>query len=1127
MFDSQKPLNPSNFEQEILKFWQKNQIFEKSLVKKSPKGEFVFYDGPPFATGIPHYGHILASTIKDLIPRYKTMRGYFVRRRWGWDCHGLPIEEIVERELGISGKKEIEKIGIGKFNETCRSKVLQFADEWGKMIKRIARWIDFDNSYKTMDRDFMESVWWGFKQIYEKGLVYEGKKVLMYCPRCETPVSNFEVAMDNSYKDVEEETIMVKFKVKDAYLLAWTTTPWTLPANTALAINPKHKFVRVNNLILEQEAYKRLVEKKIIESGKIDIFSGKELVGLEYEPLFNVPSIKSKKSFRIYPADFVSTKEGTGIVHIAPAYGEDDYQLGQKSGLETISLLDEKGKFNNQAPEFLRGLYFKKADEFVIQNLEKRGLVFNKEKHTHSYPHCWRCGNALYYNAIPAWFINIQKIKKGLIKSNDKEINWYPEHLKRGRYQNSVEQAPDWNISRNRYWGNPIPVWKCENDCPLIVVGSIKELGLSSNTFYFSRHGEAKNNLLGIESCYPEKEIYDLTKTGLEQIKKLVKEIKQKGGVDLIFSSDLLRTKHTAEIIGRELNVPVAFDKRIREYDLGELNGRPANEYNTFFTEDSMKWTKAPKGGETWTKIQERMIFFIRETDKKYKNKKILIISHGDPLWLVKKYYGSEYEYPKFAELFEISIGISDIHRPYIDDVILKCPKCGGKAKRIKEIFDSWTEAGSMPFAEYHYPFENKEVFERRLPAQFIAEYIAQTRAWFYVLHVISYLLFNKAPFQNVVTTGTILAEDGSKMSKSKGNFPDPWQVIEKYGVDALRFYLMNSVVMQADNLNFSEKDLEIIYRRVIVILSNVYNYFKLYAVESGWKKGKAMGKSKKSILDKWITSKTQELIDLTTKSFDEYNTVRATRLIAEYIEDLSTWYLRRSRTRKDDQFFSTLYEALTKTSQVIAPVMPYMAEFLYINLTKEFGGKEKAESVHLTDWPKSDKKLIDKKLTGQMAEIRRLASLALAKRAELKIKVRQPLQGLKVKSEKLKVGDELLQILADEINVKQIVFDGKIKDEIELDAKITPELKAEGNLRDLIRVVQDLRKEAGLQPKDKINLWLEAPKRIEFAVDKYLKKFKDKIGAKNVEFKRTDKFDIESETKFDENKIWLAIKKI
>ncbi len=521
------------------------------------------------------------------------------------------------------------------------------------------------------------------------------------------------------------------------------------------------------------------------------------------------------------------------------------------------------------------------------------------------------------------------------------------------------------------------------------------------------------------------------------------------------------------------------------------------------------------------------MIFFIRETDKKYKNKKILIISHGDPLWLVKKYYGSEYEYPKFAELFEISIGISDIHRPYIDDVILKCPKCGGKAKRIKEIFDSWTEAGSMPFAEYHYPFENKEVFERRLPAQFIAEYIAQTRAWFYVLHVISYLLFNKAPFQNVVTTGTILAEDGSKMSKSKGNFPDPWQVIEKYGVDALRFYLMNSVVMQADNLNFSEKDLEIIYRRVIVILSNVYNYFKLYAVESGWKKGKAMGKSKKSILDKWITSKTQELIDLTTKSFDEYNTVRATRLIAEYIEDLSTWYLRRSRTRKDDQFFSTLYEALTKTSQVIAPVMPYMAEFLYINLTKEFGGKEKAESVHLTDWPKSDKKLIDKKLTGQMAEIRRLASLALAKRAELKIKVRQPLQGLKVKSEKLKVGDELLQILADEINVKQIVFDGKIKDEIELDAKITPELKAEGNLRDLIRVVQDLRKEAGLQPKDKINLWLEAPKRIEFAVDKYLKKFKDKIGAKNVEFKRTDKFDIESETKFDENKIWLAIKKI
>jgi len=776
---------PDEIENLVLEFWEKNRIFEKSLENTKNGKPFTFYDGPPFATGLPHYGHILASTIKDVIPRYQTMKGRFVRRRWGWDCHGLPIEEIVERHLGISGKKQIEGIGIKKFNEICREKVLGFADDWGKMVRRIARWIDFDNSYKTMDRDYMESVWWAFKQIYDKGLVYEGRKVLMYCPRCETPVSNFEVAMDNSYQDVTEEAVTVKFKVKsgqkigglivpeNTYLLAWTTTPWTLPGNVALAVGEN-----IDYAIMKDASGDTFIFTKdrasVLEMAALinESVNGKDLVGLEYEPLFDVPAVKSDKTFKVYPADFVTTEEGTGIVHTAVVYGEEDYELGQKVGLPVVPLLDEKGKFNDQAPEFLRGTYFKDADAVIISDLEKRGLLFKKEQHTHSYPHCWRCGTPLFYNAIPAWFINIQKIKKDLVGSNNKEINWFPEHLKHGRYQKSVESAPDWNISRNRYWGNPIPVWRCEKEtCPPIVVGSIKELGLSTNTFYFSRHGEARQNILGINSCYPEKEVYDLTEAGIGRAKRLADKLKALGGVDMIFASDLLRTKRTAEIVSEELGIAVKFDERLREYNLGIYNGKPASEFDDAFPSKD-RWVKAPEGGETWTQIQERMVGLIKETNQKYQNKRILIVSHGDPLWLVQKYYGSELPYPRYAQPFEISVGIDDLHRPGIDEVVLKCPKCGGKARRVKEIFDSWIEACSMPFAEYHYPFENKEAFESRLPAQFVAEYIAQTRAWFSLMHVISLILFGKAPFENVVATGTIMAEDGSKMSKSKGNFP-------------------------------------------------------------------------------------------------------------------------------------------------------------------------------------------------------------------------------------------------------------------------------------------------------------------------------------------------------------------
>ncbi len=1095
--------DPSKEEERILEFWEKNRIFEKSLEKTKNGQPFTFYDGPPFATGLPHYGHILASTIKDVIPRYQTMKGRFVRRRWGWDCHGLPIEEVVERHLGISGKKEIEKIGIGKFNAICREKVLEFVDEWGKMVRRIARWIDFDNSYKTMDRDYMESVWWAFKKIYEKGLVYEGRKVLMYCPRCETPVSNFEVAMDNSYQDVTEDSVIVKFNLKSqisnlkikesTYFLAWTTTPWTLPGNVALAVGKDIDYVMVS-LGSEKYILAEALAEKIFQKRNFNVlekFKGEKLIGLEYEPLFEISAVKSEKTFKVYPGDFVSTEEGTGIVHTAVVYGEEDYELGQKFGLPVEPLLDEKGEFNDKAPKFLQNVYFKDADAKIIADLEKRGSIFQKEKITHSYPYCWRCNAPLFYNAIPAWFINIQKIKKELIDSNNREINWFPEHLKHGRYEKSVEQAPDWNISRNRYWGNPIPVWKCEQGCPPIVIGSIKELGLSTNTFYFVRHAEGRQNVLGINSSWPEKEVYDLTEAGVMRAKKLAERLKETGGVDLIFSSDLLRTKHTAEIIGEILKTPVQLDERLREYNIGVYNGKSVAELQSAFPSKT-RWTKAPKGGETWTQVQKRMVDFIKETDKKYQNKKILVVGHGDPLWLVQKYYGSELEYPKFAEPFKIEVGIDDLHRPSIDEIVLKCPQCGGQARRVKEIFDSWLEAGSMPFAEYHYPFDQKEIFESRLPAQFVAEYIAQTRAWFYVMHVVSLILFGKAPFENVVTTGTILAEDGSKMSKSKGNFPDPWEVIQKYGVDALRFYLMNSTVMKADNLNFSVRDLEIIYRRVVMILWNVGKYFDIYAREAKWQRAKREKQGAPNTLDKWILARTKELVAGVTGNLDRYDTVQATRLIAEYIDDLSTWYVRRSRGRKDSDFFNTLYESLLKTSQMIAPVMPYLSEILYLNLTRNFGAAEYAESVHLSDWPfdatqdepkteKLDKE--EKILLEKMAVIREAASLGMAIRKTKNIPVRQPLPALyfslKESGNRLMTFEpELTQLLLDELNIKK--FDpliagekneniimlegtGKIAN-FYLNVSVSEDLYLEGLVRALERGIQELRKKQGLK---------------------------------------------------------------
>lgn len=1182
-----KNFNLKEFEEKILEFWEKNKIFEKSLEKTKKGKPFTFYDGPPFATGLPHYGHILASTIKDVVPRYQTMRGRFVRRRWGWDCHGLPIEEIVERKLGISGKKEIEKIGIKKFNETCRSVVLEYAHEWGKMVRRIARWVEFENSYKTMDPDYMESVWWAFKKIYDKGLVYEGRKVLLYCPRCETPISNFEVAMDNSYKLVEEEAITVKFKVRDSgvlnlepetYLLAWTTTPWTLPGNVALAVGADISYALLEEsetnqfYILARDLVQKVFGKKEVKIIK-DI-KGKDLTGLEYEPLFDVLPLKSKESYKVYADRFVTVEEGTGIVHIAPAYGEDDYTLGVRENLPVVPLLDEKGRFNEKAPKFVRGVYFKESEKDVKSDLEKRGLLFKREMHQHSYPYCWRCSSELFYNAIPAWFINIKKIKAKLLKSNAKEINWFPAHLKHGRYQKSVEAAPDWNISRNRYWGNPIPVWRCDRCKKEEVIGSLEELhkksGGARNSYWVMRHGEAKTNLAyKIDSGLMGGNT--LTTLGREAVyisaKKFLRKLKKKNGkIDLIISSDVIRAKETAKIAADILGVKkLIFDKRLREINLGpELEGCHSAKYYKLYPSYESRFENRPKGGESLRDLRSRVWRFLEDCEKRYRGKNILFVSHEYPIWMMEhtalgwsearaidEKKRREGDYIKTAEIRELDFkviprndtGEVDLHRPYIDDVVFSCLRCRGEMKRITEIFDSWTEAGSMPFAEYHYPFENKKVFESRFPAQFVAEYIAQTRAWFYVMHVISLVLFGKAPFENVVTTGTILAEDGSKMSKSKGNFPDPWKVIEKYGADSLRFYLMNSVVMQADNLNFSEKEVEKAYKKVVLMLLNVYNYFRTYAPEKRRReRGDSSLTASYEALDKWIGVKIEELKKQVTECLDFYDTVRATRAIVGYVDDLSTWYLRRSRKRKDESFFTTLGLSLLEVSKVIAPFMPFLSEFLYQELCGRVQAKgaerrkiprdSAVKSVHLEKWPTYSKLQIEKgkSLLNAMAEVRRVASLALAKRAEAGIKVRQPLSALRIKNLELGIRNkkELLEILKDEVNVKNILFDSKIRDEVELDTNITPELKEEGIVREFIRMVQGLRQEAGYVPKDKIALFVEVKDDVlEGILSRNVSAVKKEVGARSIEFKRDKKFDAEFSGRFELADIWLGVRKL
>jgi isoleucyl-tRNA synthetase len=1158
MLKNLKSFNPAEIEEKILKFWQENKIFEKSVSKKAPKGDYVFYDGPPFATGLPHYGQILAGTIKDVIPRYQTMKGKKVERRWGWDCHGLPVEFEVEKKLGLKTKKDIEKFGIEKFNQIAKESVLKYETDWKKIIPRVGRWADMENAYKTMDVDYMESVLWVFKSLYEKGLIYEGYKSMHICPRCETTLSNFEVA--EGYKDIEDSSVIVEFELEDkknTYILAWTTTPWTLPGNVALAINPNVKYVEVkgrvagNTYILAQPRVESVFgkEHKIIRN-----IDAHDLIGKKYKPLFPYYAENEKlqnraNGWKIYGANFVSLDEGTSVVHIAPAFGADDMTLGQKYKLPFIQHVSMDGCFKKEVKDFARELVKPKGDHQstdnkIIKFLDKQGKLFKSEKITHSYPHCWRCETPLLNYAASSWFVKVTAIKNKLIKNN-KKIHWVPLHIKTGRFGQWLKEARDWAISRSRFWGSPLPVWKCQKCEKLRVIGSINELKAHSKNkitkIILLRHAESTKNVAGIYDSSLGR--FPLTKKGEFDAQRLAKLLK-KEKIDLIFSSPIKRTKQTAEIIGKKLGLKLNFSPDLMDINNGIWEGKTKNDPRIA---DSRKKYKClsmekqyitPRGetGESWQSLEKRITKFTKEVVSKYPGRNILLVTHQGPIiYLLRalrnlglKETVDLFEKEEFREyLRPIPIYVDnsrkrelDLHRPYIDKIEFPCP-CGGLMKRIPDVFDCWFESGSMPYGQAHYPFSGRFSF----PAEFIAEGIDQTRGWFYTLLVLSTALFNKSAYKNVIVNGIILAEDGQKMSKRLKNYPDPMELVEKYGADALRLYLLSSPAVAAENLNFSEKGVDEIYKKVVLRLWNVYKFYEMYADKPKTINYKL---KTKNVLDRWILARLEQLKTQVSNLMDKYELDRAVRPLADFVDDLSTWYIRRSRERfknegqdKQNAILMTKF-VLEEFSKIIAPFMPFIAEGIYKSLQSK-------DSVHLETWPELNRKLINKNLLDSMAEVRKIASLALEARAKAGIKVRQPLASLTIKRQVTsnKYNKELLDILKDEINVKEIIFDPKIKDEVEFDTKITPELKAEGQLRELVRIIQDLRKETGYTPKDKIYLWLEMPKEIESAVNKYLKDFKEKIGAENIEFRRTDKFDAEIETKIDDQKTWLGIKKI
>ncbi len=927
----------AEIEEKMLDVWEKEKTFEQSLTNRKGRELFSFYDGPPFANGTPHYGHLEQTTIKDTITRYKTMQGYYVPRRVGWDTHGLPVEYAIEKEHGFKGKKDIVAFGIDKFNAECRDSVFRYKDVWEKMFHRVGRWADYKNAYATLDESYIESVWWVFKNIYDKGYVYKDFRSSPYCPRCATPLSNFE--LNQGYQDdVADPSLFVKFKLKDqdAFLLGWTTTPWSLPGNAAVAVKPdaSYVYVRLRDDNGKQEVL--ILVRDRLEELDVDDYhiekevTGQELVGLEYEPLFKLKDLgdNPENLYKVWGAEFVSTEDGTGVLHVAPAFGEDDLSLAKQNGLPVFLTIDENGHVvtNQELPEDFAGKFFKSADEPIISHLTKEDRVFAAETIKHTYPFCWRCDTPLLYYATDNWLVKVTDFKDALI-GNNMQINWTPEHIRTGRFGKWLDNARDWGISRNRFWGAPLPVWVTD-DGEVIVIGSVEEL-------------------------------------------------------------------------------------------------------------------------------KERAV---------------------DPS------------------------KVGDLHRPFIDDVEIKTDS-GKVAKRIPEVFDCWFESGSMPYAQDHYPFENAKDWEKTFPADFVAEAIDQTRGWFYTLHVLATALFDKPAFANVICSGWIVAADGEKLSKRKKNYAPMDEVFDQYGVDTMRYFMASSPLMNGEDTRFSVDFLRDTQRQVFMTFNNIFSFYKLYAdVDKFKSKSPLVEPKSQNLLDQWVLARLNQAVAEVTSGMEEYRLDKASRPISELLDDVSNWYVRRSRRRfwksEDDDDKNTAYETLhyviLRTAQLLAPFAPFLSDYVWREMTE---GTHLPKSVHLSDWPSVNQPLDTSRIMLEnMSNAKALITEGLAQRAAAGIKVRQPLAKATASGVELSPG--LQQIMAEELNVKEVINQQGKEVRIIMDTTLTDELKSEGLARDLIRQIQNARKKAGLNVDDRIHLRLESNSK---EVDQAVEKFKKTIYAETL----------------------------
>ncbi|HUY62721.1 MAG TPA: class I tRNA ligase family protein [Candidatus Paceibacterota bacterium] len=1102
MAQSPEKSDAAKREEEVLAFWERERIFEKTLEKESPKGDFVFYEGPPTANGKPGIHHLESRAFKDTIPRYKTMRGYRVLRRAGWDTHGLPVELEVEKEFGFSGKKDIEAYGIATFNKKCRESVYRYIGLWSKFTKRIGYWVDEAKAYFTLDASYMEVLWHLFAHIAKSGRLYKDYKIVPWCPRCGTALSSHELAQ--GYEDVKDLTVTAKFKVKnpekiglsgDVFLLAWTTTPWTLPGNVALAVGESIQYsvidqqgeARNQKFIVAQARQGAVVGNLLVIDKTV---TGAELVGLEYEPLYDYAeklapeSEKPKfaKAFQVYPADFVTTEDGTGIVHTAVMYGQDDFELGTKIGLPKVHLVSPDGKFIEGTSALAgKSVVDEETAIDIIKDLAARNLLFAKEKHEHTYPFCWRCKTRLIYYARDSWYFRMHDLRDTLVAEN-RTIHWEPEYIRDGRMGEWLAGAKEWAISRERYWGTPLPVWRSADGEEQLVIGSIDELKrhtkTSGNTYFFMRHGEAENNVLLVASSSDavEKQ-HHLTDAGRADVEAHAKRLR---GVDLVVHSPLVRTTETAELVAKILGLSkdqVRADERLRELSAGAFDGKPLDDYRASFSSLDERFEKAPHGGETLDEVRRRVGDFLYELEATQEGKRILIISHGDVLWMLRlvasglpKELTSTLPYPKRGLIEELAFVPLphnedyelDLHRPAIDDVVLVSEK-GTELRRVPEVMDVWFDSGAMPFAQSAKE-RGGEPLDRFLasvayPADFISEAIDQTRGWFYTLLAIGVLMGRRAPYKNVISLGHLLDAEGKKMSKSKGNVIDPWVAMDKWGVDTLRFW-MYSVSSAGDSKNYDEKTVKEAART----LSWFENSAKFYGL---FKDGAQRGGTE-TVLDRWMRARAASAIGDVTGALDRYDLFSATRSLAALFEDLSQWYVRRIRGRAragDAAALTTLRYALRISALLLAPFAPFLAEEVFRTVRADTDPM----SVHLAAWPSGGRprafafwrRGVDTKLLSDMARVRAIASQAHELRQKALIKVRQPLAQLSIQDN---LPAELAQVLAEEVNVKRVAC---LEPATMLDTELTPALIKEGDEREMARAVAEARKAEELSPKE------------------------------------------------------------